>query len=132
MELKGEMQLEVLKQTQQVIDMLEADIMNVDYDKITKLIGIPLGLYQRIFTYICNILLAGYVRKRKLTLSAQMLLSESKSVTEMAMECGYESSSAFSRAFKEQFSVPPALKNKLFLIGICHAGKYNYEYFCFL
>ena len=103
------MQMEVLNQTQQVIAVLEADIMNVDYDKISKLTGIPLGLYQRIFTYICNISLAGYVRKRKLTLSAQMLLAGSKNVTEAAMECGYESSAAFSRAFKEQFSVPPAL-----------------------
>lgn len=109
MELKEGMQMEVLNQTQQVIDILEIDIMNVDYDKIAKLTGIPLGLYQRIFTYICNISLAGYVRKRKLTLSAEMLLAGSKNVTEAAMECGYESSAAFSRAFKEQFSVPPAL-----------------------
>ncbi len=99
--------MEVLDQTQKVIDLLEKDVMNVDYIKIEKLTGVPLGLYQRIFTYICNISLAGYVRKRKLTLAAGMLLSGSRNVTEMAMECGYESSSAFSRAFKEQFSVPP-------------------------
>ncbi|MHA6533674.1 helix-turn-helix domain-containing protein [Paenibacillus sp. BAC0078] len=101
--------MEALDQTQQVIDTLEADIMNVDYQKIEKLTGIPLGLYQRIFTYICDISLAGYVRKRKLTLSAEMLLLGSANVTEIAMECGYESSSSFSRAFKEQFSVPPAM-----------------------
>jgi AraC-type DNA-binding domain-containing proteins len=103
------MLMEALNQIQQVIDILEDDIMNVDYDKIAKLTGIPLGLYQRIFTYICNISLAGYVRKRKLTLSAEMLLAGNKNVTEVAMECGYESIAAFSRAFKEQFSVPPAL-----------------------
>lgn len=101
--------MEVINQTQQVIDLLEKDIMNVDYEKVTKLTGIPLGLYQRIFIYICNISMAGYVRKRKLTIAAENLLTGSQSVTEMAVECGYESSSAFSRAFKEQFSVPPAL-----------------------
>lgn len=100
--------MEALDQTRQVIDLLEADLMNVDYDKISRLTGIPLGLYQRIFAYICNISLAGYVRKRKLTLAAEMLLSEKKNVTEIALECGYESVSAFSRAFKEQFSVAPA------------------------
>lgn len=109
--MKGEggVTMEILDKTQQVIDMLEADIMHADYEKIAKITGIPLGLYQRIFTYICNISLAGYVRKRKLTLAAEMLLSKRKNVTETAMECGYESSSAFSRAFKEQFSVPPAM-----------------------
>ncbi|AZS16284.1 helix-turn-helix domain-containing protein [Paenibacillus lutimineralis] len=100
--------MEVIDKTQQVIDSLEADIMNVDYEKIAQLTGIPLGLYQRIFTYLCNISLTGYVRKRKLTRSAEMLLSESKSVTEVALECGYESNSSFSRAFKELFSVSPA------------------------
>jgi AraC family transcriptional regulator len=104
--------MEALNQTQQVIDLLEADIMNVDYRRIEKLTGIPIGLYQRIFTYICNISLAGYVRRRKLTVSAEMLLSGSKNVTEVAMECGYDSSSAFTRAFKEQFSVPPVLITK--------------------
>ncbi|WP_234340247.1 helix-turn-helix domain-containing protein [Gorillibacterium timonense] len=103
------MKIEALNQTQQVIDMLEADMMNVDYEQIEKQTGIPLGLYQRIFSYICEISLAGYVRRRKLTLSAELLLSGRKKVTEVAMECGYESSSSFSRAFKEQFSVPPAL-----------------------
>lgn len=113
--------MEALDQTQQVIDMLEADLMNVDYKKIEKLTGIPLGLYQRIFTYICDISVAGYVRRRKLTVAAEMLLAGSSNVTEIAMECGYESSSSFSRAFKEQFSVPPALitrdmyKDKAFL-----------------
>ncbi len=101
--------MEVLNQTQQVIDLLEADIMNADYDLIAKHTGIPLGLYQRIFTYICNISLAGYVRKRKLTLAAEQLLLKRKSVIEAAIECGYESSSAFARAFKEQFLVSPAL-----------------------
>ena len=103
------MTLEVLNQTQQVINLLEADIMNADYDQIAKHTGIPLGLYQRIFTYICNISLAGYVRKRKLTLAAEILLSKRRSVLETAMECGYESSSAFARAFKEQFLVSPAM-----------------------
>ncbi len=109
MDWKEGMRMEALNQTQQVIDLLENDIMHVDYDKIAKCVGVPLGLYQRIFTYICNISLAGYVRKRKLTLSAQMLLAGSKNITEAAMDCGYESSAAFTRAFKEQFSVPPAL-----------------------
>ena len=101
--------MEVMNQTQQVIDLLEADIMNADFNKIAKLTGVPLGLYQRIFTYICNVTLAGYVRKRRLTVAAEILLLKSKSVIEIAMECGYESNSAFSRAFKEQFSVSPAL-----------------------
>ena len=96
--------MEVLNQTQKVIDLLEEDIKNVDYSKIAKLTGIPIGLYQRIFTYICNISLSSYVRRRRLTLSAEMLLRKEESITQVAMEWGYENSSAFTRAFKEQFT----------------------------
>lgn len=103
------MQTEPLNQIQQVIDMLEQDIMHADYREVSRITGVPLGLYQRIFTYICDISVTGYVRKRKLTLAAEELLAGKKNVTEAAMECGYDSSSSFSRAFKEQFLVSPGM-----------------------
>lgn len=99
--------MNVLNQTQQVIDMLEGDIFNVDYKKVSRSTGIPLGLYQRIFRYICEISITEYVRRRKLTISAERLLTGDINVTDAAFECGYENSTSFSRAFKEQFSVPP-------------------------
>jgi AraC family transcriptional regulator len=123
--------MEVLNQTQKVIDLLEEDIKNVDYSKIAKLTGIPIGLYQRIFTYICNISLSSYVRRRRLTLSAEMLLRKEESITQVAMEWGYENSSAFTRAFKEQFTVPPAcitreiyLKHATFPLSMTNRDTY--------
>lgn len=112
--------MDVLNQTQQVIDMLERDLFNADYTKVARFTGIPLGLYQRIFSYICGISITEYVRRRKLTVSAEMLLAGDTGVTDAAFECGYENSTSFSRAFKEQFSVPPIhitaeiLKDKAF------------------
>lgn len=94
-------------QTQQVIDMLESDIFNTDYNKVSRLTGIPMGLYQRIFSYICGISITEYVRRRKITISAERLLAGDINVTDAAFECGYENSTSFTRAFKEQFSVPP-------------------------
>lgn len=101
--------MEVLDKTQQVIDLIESDLMNVDTGRIARLTGIPIGLYQRIFAYICNISISGYIRRRKLTVAAERLLVKENNITAIAMECGYDSCSAFSRAFKEQFLVPPAL-----------------------
>ncbi|MDF2870957.1 MAG: DNA-binding protein AraC-type, partial [Anaerocolumna sp.] len=62
--------MNVMEQTQQVIDMLESDIFQVDFDRAAKITGIPLGVYQRIFSYICGISMTEYVRRRKLTESA--------------------------------------------------------------
>ncbi|BCJ92559.1 AraC family transcriptional regulator [Anaerocolumna cellulosilytica] len=99
--------MNALNQTQQVIELLEKDLFHIEYEKVSKLTGIPLGVYQRIFGYICEISISEYVRRRKLTVSAEMLLAGSANVTEIAFTCGYESSTSYTRAFKEQFHVPP-------------------------
>jgi AraC family transcriptional regulator len=99
--------MNALKQTQQVIDMLESDVFNPDYEKAARMTGIPLGLYQRIFSYIIGMTMAEYMRRRKLTVSAERLLKGNLSVIDAALECGYESSASYTRAFKELFSVPP-------------------------
>lgn len=49
-----------------------------------------------------------YLTKWRLQLSAQMLTSTSRSVTQVASEVGYESEAAFNRAFKRNFGLPPA------------------------
>ncbi|WP_033164040.1 AraC family transcriptional regulator [Clostridium sp. KNHs205] len=99
--------MDVMEQTQQVIDMLESDIFQADFGRAARVTGIPLGVYQRIFSYICGISMTEYVRRRKLTESARMILEEKVNVTEAALCCGYENTASYTRAFKEQFLVPP-------------------------
>lgn len=90
-----------------VIDYIEDDINNVNIANISKLTGIPSGLYQRIFSYICGISIPEYARRRRLTEAACKILQNSGSIIDIAIEFGYDSHSAFTRAFKEQFGVPP-------------------------
>ena len=49
-----------------------------------------------------------YLTRWRLRLGAQMLASTSYSVAQIASEVGYESEAAFNRAFKRQFTAPPA------------------------
>jgi AraC-like DNA-binding protein len=49
-----------------------------------------------------------YLTRWRLQLGAQRLKSSSRSVAEVAAEVGYESEAAFNRAFKREYSVPPA------------------------
>jgi transcriptional regulator GlxA family with amidase domain len=54
-----------------------------------------------------------YLTRWRLQLGAQMLSSTSHSVAQIAAEVGYESEAAFNRAFKREFTVPPArFRNK--------------------
>ena len=49
-----------------------------------------------------------YLTRWRLQLGAQMLSSTSYSVAQVADEVGYESEAAFNRAFKREFTLPPA------------------------
>lgn len=49
-----------------------------------------------------------YLTRWRLQVGAQMLASTSYSVAQIAAEVGYESESAFNKAFKREFNLPPA------------------------
>jgi transcriptional regulator GlxA family with amidase domain len=49
-----------------------------------------------------------YLTRWRLQMGAQMLSSTSYSVAQIAAEVGYDSETAFNRAFKRQFGNPPA------------------------
>jgi AraC-like DNA-binding protein len=49
-----------------------------------------------------------YLARWRLQLGARLLQTTSRTVTDVALEVGYESESAFNRAFKREFGSPPA------------------------
>ena len=53
------------------------------------------------FSFITNVTLAEYIRRRKLTLAAlELKNNEAARVIDIAMKYGYESPVSFARAFK--------------------------------
>jgi AraC-like DNA-binding protein len=50
----------------------------------------------------------GYLARWRLQLAAKLLGTTRRTVIQVAAEVGYESESAFNRAFKREFSLPPA------------------------
>jgi len=60
------------------------------------------------FRYYLNEPTMSYLTRWRLQLGAQMLVSTSYSVAQIASEVGYESEPAFNRAFKREFKLPPA------------------------
>jgi AraC-like DNA-binding protein len=60
------------------------------------------------FRHYLNQAPMAYLTRWRLQLGAQMLASTSYSVAQIASEVGYEFEAAFNRAFKREFTVPPA------------------------
>jgi AraC-like DNA-binding protein len=75
---------------------------------LAKEAGISRSVLAERFRHYLDETPMAYLTRWRLQLGAQMLLSTSYSVGQIAAEVGYESEAAFNRAFKREFVVPPA------------------------
>ncbi|RXZ82871.1 AraC family transcriptional regulator [Paenibacillaceae bacterium] len=79
----------------------------IDYDHVARLACCSTYHFQRMFSFITNVPLAEYIRRRRLTLAAFELQNAGVKVIDTALKYGYESPEAFSRAFKKMHGVMP-------------------------
>jgi len=100
------------KDIEKVIEYIETHIMDINFDEIAKIVGMPRGLYQRIFSYICGVSITEYIKKLRLSLAARELIKGEKKVIDIAIAYGYQTHASFSRAFKEQMNISPSLVRK--------------------
>jgi len=75
---------------------------------LAKEAGASRSVLAERFRHYLNQTPMAYFTRWRLQLAAQMLASTSYSVIRIASEVGYESEAAFNRAFKREFTVPPA------------------------
>lgn len=64
--------------------------------------------FHRIFSAVSGETLNNFTNRLRLEKAARLLRYSEKSLTDIALECGYSSSSTFSRAFKEGFDTSPS------------------------
>jgi AraC-like DNA-binding protein len=75
---------------------------------LAKEAGVSRSVLAERFRHYLNETPMAYLTQWRLQLGAQMLASTNDSVIQIASEVGYESEAAFNRAFKREFTVPPA------------------------
>ncbi len=75
---------------------------------LAKEAGVSRSVLADRFRHYLNEPPMAYLTRWRLQLGAQRLASTSYSVSQIASEVGYESEAAFNRAFKREFTVPPA------------------------
>lgn len=64
--------------------------------------------YQRMFHVLTGITVQEYIRNRRLSVAASELLTTNSKVIDVGIKYGYNSSEAFSRAFKKVHGVSPS------------------------
>ena len=85
----------------------------IDTEEISSIMACPFVIFQRYFVQITGIPLSEYIRRRKLTCAAYELQGTKEKIIDIAYKYGYESSDAFSFAFKRMHGVAPNMAKKL-------------------
>lgn len=90
------------------IDYVEAHITEeIDFQQVAQRACCSVYHFHRMFSYITDISISEYIRRRRLTLAAFDLREAGEKVIDVAAKYRYQSPEAFSRAFKSMHGVMP-------------------------
>ena len=93
----------------ELIEYIEDNLCEeINYTKLSQILGVNEYTMHRIFLFVTNYTLAEYIRKRRLSMSALDLLEGKEKIIDIAVKYNYESSQAFSRAFKTMMGFLPS------------------------
>ncbi|MDA8223477.1 AraC family transcriptional regulator [Desulfosporosinus sp.] len=95
------------------VDYLEANITEkLDIEKVAKIALSSPFHFQRMYHMMTGVTIAEYMRRRRLTLAAQDILS-GKKVIDVAYRYGYETPEAFTKAFGKMHGISPSAAREL-------------------
>ena len=105
--------MDTIQRFNEALDYIEAHLTKtIDEKEIERITLCPSGLFYRMFPILSGITLSDYIRRRKLSLAGLELLKTKKTVTEIALDFGYDSPDAFSFAFKQLHGMSPSAARK--------------------
>jgi AraC family transcriptional regulator len=131
--------MEWLERLNASIDYIEKNLTGeIDYDEAARYACCSTFHYQSMFSYMANIPLSEYIRRRRMTLAAFELQSSDVKIIDLALKLGYDSPTSFNRAFQSVHGVTPSFARKegitlkafprmIFLISIKGDAVMNYK-----
>lgn len=132
--------MEWLERMNRAIDYIEANLTGeIELREVARMACCSSYQFQRMFSFITDVTLAEYIRRRRLTLAALELQRDgTEKVIDVALKYGYESPISFARAFHALHGITPAMARQegialkayprlSFLITIKGAEAMNYR-----
>jgi AraC family transcriptional regulator len=109
-----------LRQLQRSLSFIEAHLgEELRIQAIARHAGMSMWHFQRIFSAALGQPVMDYVRRRRLSRALEVLTGTSQPLIDIALDHGFGSQEAFTRAFKDMFGVTPGVcrrKRDLFLL----------------
>ncbi len=81
---------------------------DIEYKKLSQIVGVSEYSLQRIFIFLTNISLSEYIRKRRLSRAFEELKTTDVKIIDIAIKYKYDSQISFARAFKSMFGMTPS------------------------
>ena len=106
--------MEWIERLNEAIGYIEEHLTEeIDYERLGKIACCSSYHFQRMFTYMAGVPLSEYIRRRKMSLAAVDLQGKSMKIIDVAGKYGYNSPTAFNRAFQSVHGIAPsAVKNE--------------------
>lgn len=105
--------MDYLASLEKAIEYIEQNLEEELYSEdIAKAAGYSLYHLSHIFTAVIGEPIGSYIQKRRLSNSCKKLLYTKKRIIDIALDSGFGSSEAFSRAFKSTYGVSPIIYRK--------------------
>lgn len=90
------------------VDYIENNLDDkIEYSSVAKAACCSEFHFSRMFSSLLGISLSEYIRRRRLTRAAFDIQTSNAKIIDIALKYGYDSSDAFTRAFKKLHSVTP-------------------------
>lgn len=105
--------MEWLERLNRAMDYIEDHLEDtIRYDEAARITCCSTFHFQRMFSYIAGVPLSEYIRRRRMTVAAFELQQKNVKVVDLALCMGYDSPTAFNRAFQSVHGVPPSAARK--------------------
>ncbi len=105
--------MELIERLNCAVEYMENHLLEkIDYEKVAEIANCPAYHFQRMFFYMTNISVSEYVRRRRMSLAAVDLQEAGAKVLDVALKYGYDSPTAFNRAFQSIHGIAPSLAKK--------------------
>lgn len=102
--------MEWIAQFNGAIDYIEAHLADeIDYIEVAKLACCSSYHFQRMFSYMADVPLSEYIRRRRMSMAAVDLQNGGGKIIDVALKYGYDSPTAFNRAFQSVHGIAPSL-----------------------
>ena len=105
--------MNTLTQMNKAMRYIEQNLMGeIEFDEMSRIACCSEYHFRRMFSFLSGMPLGEYIRRRKLSIAAVLLNEEDNKIIDIALQLGYNSPDAFSKAFQAMHGISPSSVKK--------------------